>query len=74
MPSIHVLWFSTLEVYLDAIKFANVLETLIESFIVRYSYVTFADGFAVFVAVSSCFWSTCLQFYPVDAPCRIFAN
>ena len=59
--------FSTLEVYLDAISFANVLEALTKSFIVRYSYVTFADGFAVFFyyfwlfleylsSVLSCWW------------------
>ena len=72
VPPIHFYGFSTLKVYFDATSFANVLEALTQSFIVRYSYVTFADGFAAFV--SGCFCSTCLQFHPVDGPCRIFAD
>ena len=45
----------TVKVSLNPISFTNVLQTLTQSFIVRYSYVTFADGFAVTVV---CFWST----------------
>ena len=65
----------TLEVYLNAISSANVLKALTQSFIVSYSNLTSADGFAVVsAAVFVCFWSACLQFHPIDAPCRIFAH
>ena len=58
--------FPTLEVSLNAISFANFLKAFTKSSIVWYSYVTFADGFVFFVAVSGCFWSTCLH------PCILF--
>ena len=60
---------ATLEMYLDAISFANALHALTQSFIVRCSYMTSVDGFTLTV----CFWSTCLQFHPVDVPISIFA-
>ena len=53
--------FSTLEVNLDAISFTDILESFTESFIVRNSYVAFADGLVVFIAVVVAFWSTCLD-------------
>ena len=65
--------FSTLEVNLDAISFTDVLESVTESFIVRNSYVAFADGL-VFIAVVVVFWSICLDFHSVDGPCWIFAG
>ena len=65
---------STLEMYLYAISFTYVLETLTQTFIVRYCNVASIDGFGVFVAVFGCSWSTCLQFHPVDGPCRILAR
>ena len=57
--------FSTLEVNLYAISFTDVLEGFTESFIVRNSYVAFAYGLIVFVAVVVISWSTCLDFHSV---------
>ena len=54
--------FSTLEVNVDAISFTDVLESFTESFIVRNSYVAFADGLVVFIAVVVAFGVLVLTF------------
>ena len=68
---------STFEMYLYAISFAYVLETLIQALIVRYCNVTSIDGirFGVFVVTVFGFpRSTGLQLHSVDGPCRILTR
>ena len=65
--------FPTLEMNLYAISFTDVLEGFTESFIVWNSYVAFAYGLGVFVAVVVS-WSTCLDFHSGYGPCWIFTS